>query len=179
VRAPPRCPGALSSLAPYIAPWCRCSPTERSANLPLAPSAPPRRTHPCNLFEFSLYGGLSPQKRYMEPILHGGLRNDQHKELFSLRTETGRKGREVVSTGCRRRCMLDRGLTRPSNAAVSRQVPSNRSALGPYAKLQRFDLAHLARRRRFRRARSAGAERLRSCELAHFSARFSTAFAHS
>ncbi|ORY89609.1 Muskelin N-terminus-domain-containing protein [Leucosporidium creatinivorum] len=54
------------------------------------------KTHPCNLFEFSLYGGLSPQKRYMEPILHGGLRNDAQKELFTLRIETGRKSREVL-----------------------------------------------------------------------------------
>lgn len=101
----------------------------------------------------------------MEPILHGGLRNDQHKELFNLRTETGRKGREVVSSFCSARGKLDGRLIRSLYAAVPRQVPSDRGALGSYAELQRFDLAHLARGRRFRRVCSAGAEGLRSSEL--------------
>lgn len=40
--------------------------------------------HPCNLSEFTIYGGMSPVVRNMEMLLHGGLRNDSVKERFDL-----------------------------------------------------------------------------------------------
>ncbi|KAI5480427.1 hypothetical protein MNV49_000580 [Pseudohyphozyma bogoriensis] len=44
------------------------------------------KTHPCNLAEFSVSGGLSPNPRYMELLYHGGLKNDSQKETFDLKT---------------------------------------------------------------------------------------------
>ncbi|KAK4054099.1 hypothetical protein OIV83_001124 [Microbotryomycetes sp. JL201] len=45
-----------------------------------------QKVHPCNLFEFTVAGGMSPDPRYMEPLLYAGLRNDTNKELFDLPT---------------------------------------------------------------------------------------------
>lgn len=43
--------------------------------------------HPCNLAQFSIYGGLSPDPKHMEPLYHGGLRNDSLKERINLSSE--------------------------------------------------------------------------------------------
>ncbi|KAL8292037.1 hypothetical protein RQP46_001503 [Phenoliferia psychrophenolica] len=43
-----------------------------------------KNTHPCNLQDFSIFGGMSSSKRYMEPLLHGALKNDPNKEAFPL-----------------------------------------------------------------------------------------------
>lgn len=57
--------------------------------------------HPCNLYEFALYGGLTPQARYMEPLLQGALKNDTQKEMFDLPIDAGAgatgRGKGVVS----------------------------------------------------------------------------------
>lgn len=34
--------------------------------------------------DFSIYGGMTPNKRYMEPLFHGGLKNDAVPESFPL-----------------------------------------------------------------------------------------------
>lgn len=60
------------------------------------------RVHPCNLHEFSVYGGMSPNVHYMEPLFHGGLKNDSTPETFNLPIElassTGR--RPAVRPSC-------------------------------------------------------------------------------
>lgn len=51
-----------------------------------------RRVHPCNLYEFSIYGGMSPDYRYMEPLLHSTLKNDSTPESFKLPIEVSGVG---------------------------------------------------------------------------------------
>ncbi|GAA5937045.1 hypothetical protein JCM3775_001937 [Rhodotorula graminis] len=42
------------------------------------------KPHPCNLADFTLWGGLSPDPLAMEPLLDSTLKNDAHPERFSL-----------------------------------------------------------------------------------------------
>ncbi|KAM0749031.1 hypothetical protein T439DRAFT_327521 [Meredithblackwellia eburnea MCA 4105] len=52
------------------------------------------KQHPCNVSELAIYGGMSPNKRYMERIHHGGLKNDSIKERFAM--DIGKpEGREL------------------------------------------------------------------------------------
>jgi hypothetical protein len=39
--------------------------------------------HVCNLKEFKVYGGLTPNN--MTELLHSGLKNDSEKETFALK----------------------------------------------------------------------------------------------
>ncbi|KAK4054316.1 hypothetical protein OIO90_003549 [Microbotryomycetes sp. JL221] len=59
-----------------------------------------QKVHPCNLFEFTIAGGMSPDPRYMEPLLYAGLRNDTTKEVFDLPTtvESSTVHRETTTT---------------------------------------------------------------------------------
>ncbi|SGZ26947.1 BQ5605_C025g10006 [Microbotryum silenes-dioicae] len=45
------------------------------------------KVHPCNLHEFSVYGGMSSDLSCMEPLLHAGLKNDSQPEQFKLPTD--------------------------------------------------------------------------------------------
>jgi hypothetical protein len=43
------------------------------------------KPHPCNLREFKIYGGQSPNPAQMSLLYHGGLKNDSIPETFDLR----------------------------------------------------------------------------------------------
>ncbi|KAM0789624.1 hypothetical protein ACM66B_000429 [Microbotryomycetes sp. NB124-2] len=60
-----------------------------------------QKVHPCNLFEFTIAGGMSPDPRHMEPLLYAGLRNDTHKELFDLPTTVDASDGSAVPLPCR------------------------------------------------------------------------------
>lgn len=45
--------------------------------------------HPCNLAEFTLWGGMSPDPLSMEPLLEGSLKNDANTETFVLPIQIG------------------------------------------------------------------------------------------
>ncbi|GAA5988104.1 hypothetical protein JCM10908_002064 [Rhodotorula pacifica] len=47
------------------------------------------KPHPCNLAEFTLWGGLSPDPLAMEPLLEGSLKNDASTETFELPIQIG------------------------------------------------------------------------------------------
>jgi hypothetical protein len=51
------------------------------------------KVHVCNLKEFKVFGGLTPNN--MVELLHSGLRNDSEPETFSLKF----KSNNVVSDG--------------------------------------------------------------------------------
>ncbi|GAA5939325.1 hypothetical protein JCM1841_002936 [Sporobolomyces salmonicolor] len=52
------------------------------------------KPHPCNLAEFSIYGGLSPDHLSMEFLCEGSLKNDTHAERVPLPLEIGDEGRD-------------------------------------------------------------------------------------
>jgi hypothetical protein len=43
------------------------------------------KAHPCNLREFKIYGGLSPNLSQMSLLYQGGLKNDSIPETFDLK----------------------------------------------------------------------------------------------
>ncbi|GAA5868721.1 hypothetical protein JCM3774_003636 [Rhodotorula dairenensis] len=47
------------------------------------------KAHPCNLAEFTLWGGLSSDPLSMEPLLEGSLKNDANTETFELPIQIG------------------------------------------------------------------------------------------
>ncbi|GJN91382.1 hypothetical protein Rhopal_004403-T1 [Rhodotorula paludigena] len=47
------------------------------------------KPHPCNLADFTIWGGLTPDPLAMEPLLEGGLKNDAAPERFELPIEVG------------------------------------------------------------------------------------------
>ncbi|BGP63257.1 hypothetical protein NBRC10512v2_004597 [Rhodotorula toruloides] len=49
------------------------------------------KPHPCNLADFTLWGGLTPDPLSMEPLLEGGLKNDAMPERFEVPIEVGGK----------------------------------------------------------------------------------------
>lgn len=58
--------------------------------------------HPCNLAEFSIYGGLSPNPKHMDLLYHGGLKNDTLKERIELAVgeASDKAGGEIVGSSC-------------------------------------------------------------------------------
>ncbi|GAA5864021.1 hypothetical protein JCM1840_000669 [Sporobolomyces johnsonii] len=52
------------------------------------------KPHPCNLADFSIYGGLSPDHLSMEPLCEGSLKNDANTERVALPLEIGDEGRD-------------------------------------------------------------------------------------
>ncbi|GAA5974919.1 hypothetical protein JCM5350_004504 [Sporobolomyces pararoseus] len=55
------------------------------------------KAHPCNLAEFSIFGGLSADQLSMEPLLDGTLKNDANVEKFNLSMEVSTEGRESAA----------------------------------------------------------------------------------
>ncbi|GAA5948767.1 hypothetical protein JCM3765_005002 [Sporobolomyces pararoseus] len=55
------------------------------------------KAHPCNLAEFSIFGGLSADHLSMEPLLDGTLKNDANVEKFELPVEVSMDGRESAA----------------------------------------------------------------------------------
>lgn len=55
--------------------------------------------HPCNLAEFSIFGGLSPEASSMEPLVKGGfLKNDVNTERFALPVELESSGGDSIAS---------------------------------------------------------------------------------
>ncbi|GAA5914183.1 uncharacterized protein JCM6883_000764 [Sporobolomyces salmoneus] len=52
------------------------------------------KAHPCNLAEFSIFGGLSPDPASMERLLDGLLKNDTNTQKFRLQIGLAREGKE-------------------------------------------------------------------------------------
>jgi hypothetical protein len=51
--------------------------------------------HPCNLAEFSIYGGMKPDRASMRELVKGGsLRNDANTEKVGVPVEVESEGRE-------------------------------------------------------------------------------------
>lgn len=92
---------------PALSPHPIAQPPRSPTDTPSMSHHNSRRSHPCNLYEFSIYGGMSPDVAYMQPLHHGSLKNDTVAEVVPLPTDVATQGRgSVVST---RVCAVGKG----------------------------------------------------------------------